>query len=40
MTNLGWKLSDSPFHAGEQAVQSRLGVRQQAEAQGRRIIRD
>jgi uncharacterized protein len=40
MTNLDWKLTDSPFHAGEQAVQSRLGVRQQAEAQGRRIIRD
>jgi uncharacterized protein len=40
MTNLGWKLTDSPFHAGEQAIQSRLGVRQQIEQQGRRIIRD
>jgi uncharacterized protein len=30
----------SPFHAGEQALQSRLGVRQQIEEQGQRIIRD
>lgn len=35
MTNL-----NSPFHAGEQALQSRLGVRQQIEEQGQRIIRD
>ncbi len=30
---------DSPFHAGEQAVQARLGVRDKIEAVGRRIIR-
>ena len=29
----------SPFHAGEQAVQSRVGVRDQVEAVGRRIVR-
>jgi uncharacterized protein len=40
MTNLGWKSTDSPFHEGERAIQSRLGFRQQIEAQGRRIIRD
>jgi uncharacterized protein len=40
MTDSGWKLTDSPFHAGEQAIQSRLGIRQQIEQQGRRIIRD
>jgi uncharacterized protein len=31
---------DSPFHIGEQAIQSRLGVRAQLEQQGRRVIRD
>lgn len=30
---------DSPFHAGERAAQARAGVRVQAEAIGRRIIR-
>lgn len=29
----------SPFHAGEQAAQSRAGVRDQVEAVGRRIVR-
>jgi len=31
---------DSPFHRGEREIQSRLGVREQMEAQGRRFIRD
>jgi uncharacterized protein len=31
---------DSPFHAGEQALQARLGVQDQIESQGRRVIRD
>jgi uncharacterized protein len=31
---------DSPFHPGEQAIQTRLGVRAQLEQQGRRVIRD
>ena len=30
----------SPFHQGEQSVQSRIGVREQAESLGRRTIRD
>lgn len=36
----GWSHSESPFHAGEIAVQERLGVRAKVEAQGRRFIRD
>jgi predicted pyridoxine 5'-phosphate oxidase superfamily flavin-nucleotide-binding protein len=32
--------ADSPFHAGERAIQSRLGVRQRLEDVGKRIIRD
>ena len=31
--------STSPFHAGEQAVQSRVGVREQTEPWGRKVIR-
>jgi len=30
----------SPFHAGEQAVQARLGVRERVEPWARRIVRD
>lgn len=33
-------LSPSPFHRGEQAIQSRLGVRDKMEQFGRRVIRD
>ncbi len=33
-------LEDSPFHAGEQALQARAGVRERTERQGRRMIRD
>lgn len=40
MLNSGWPHSESPFHAGEQAIQERMGVRTSIEAQGRRIIRD
>jgi uncharacterized protein len=40
MANSDWNFMDSPFHPGEQAIQSRLGVRQQIEAQGRRMIRN
>lgn len=35
----GWDLDDSPFHAGEVAVQTRVGVREKAEIGGRRGIR-
>lgn len=31
--------SGSPFHAGEQAIQSRTGKRDAIEAMGRQIIR-
>ena len=31
---------DSPFHAGEQAVQARAGVRERIERVGRKAIRD
>jgi predicted pyridoxine 5'-phosphate oxidase superfamily flavin-nucleotide-binding protein len=31
---------DSPFHPGEQQIQSRLGVRDKLEAVGRKVIRD
>ncbi len=31
---------DSPFHRGEQGIQARLGVQDQIEPQGRRVIRD
>ncbi|MBE9158227.1 pyridoxamine 5'-phosphate oxidase family protein [Nodosilinea sp. LEGE 06152] len=40
MANLGWPHETSPFHAGELAIQSRLGVQEQMDRQGRRIIRD
>jgi predicted pyridoxine 5'-phosphate oxidase superfamily flavin-nucleotide-binding protein len=33
-------LAPSPFHAGEQALQARAGVRERIEALGRHIIRD
>ncbi|UJR85227.1 pyridoxamine 5'-phosphate oxidase family protein [Sandaracinus amylolyticus] len=36
----GWSRDESPFHAGERAVQERLGVRERVERQGRRVIRD
>jgi len=36
----GWSGDVSPFHAGEQAVQARLGVRERMEQAGRRLVRD
>ncbi|MEM1367067.1 MAG: pyridoxamine 5'-phosphate oxidase family protein [Cyanobacteria bacterium P01_H01_bin.15] len=36
----GWPKTASPFHPGEQAVQTRLGVRDKIEALGRQFIRD
>jgi len=35
----GWNLDETPFHAGEVAVQTRAGVREKAEIGGRRGIR-
>lgn len=40
MVNPGWTPEESPFHAGEQAIQERLGVRTKMEEVGRRVIRD
>ena len=40
MSDSGWSHESSPFHAGEQAVQERLGVRDKLESFGRRVIRD
>jgi predicted pyridoxine 5'-phosphate oxidase superfamily flavin-nucleotide-binding protein len=37
---LGWGHDGSPFHEGERAVQSRIGVRERIEQTGRRIVRD
>lgn len=36
----GWPQADSPFHLGEQAIQTRLGARDRVEALGRHMIRD
>ncbi len=33
-------IAPSPFHLGEQEIQSRLGVREQIENVGQRFIRD
>lgn len=40
MTEPGWSREESPFHAGEIAIQERLGVRDRIDRQGRRAIRD
>lgn len=36
----GWTHTQSPFHAGELAIQARLGVQEQMDRQGRRVIRE
>jgi hypothetical protein len=36
----GWTHSESPFHAGELAIQARLGVQTRMDKQGRRVIRE
>ncbi|MDX2322395.1 MAG: pyridoxamine 5'-phosphate oxidase family protein, partial [Moritella sp.] len=38
--DLNSNLVTSPFHRGEQAIQEKLGVREQMERFGRRVIRD
>ena len=40
MSQDGWTGVSSPFHEGEQLIQERVGVRERAERQGRRFIRD
>ena len=36
----GWTRDESPFHAGEQRVQERIGVRERVEQMGRNLVRD
>ncbi len=36
----GWTQEGSPFHEGEKAVQTRLGLRDRVEQLGRRVIRE
>ncbi len=38
--NSGWNHDASPFHAGELAIQERLGLRERMDDLGRRMIRD
>jgi uncharacterized protein len=40
MTIPGWTQAESPFHAGELAIQDRLGIKEQIDTQGRRVIRE
>uniref|UniRef100_B8HSG6 Pyridoxamine 5'-phosphate oxidase-related FMN-binding n=1 Tax=Cyanothece sp. (strain PCC 7425 / ATCC 29141) TaxID=395961 RepID=B8HSG6_CYAP4 len=40
MANPGWTQSESPFHGGELAIQTRLGVQDRMDKQGRRVIRE
>ncbi|MEM9507451.1 MAG: pyridoxamine 5'-phosphate oxidase family protein [Cyanobacteria bacterium P01_E01_bin.35] len=40
MKNPGWSRSESPFHAGELAIQARLGIQERMDRQGRRMIRE
>lgn len=40
MANPGWTRSESPFHAGELAIQSRMGSQARMDKQGRRVIRE
>ncbi len=36
----GWTRTESPFHEGELAVQTRMGVRERMDRQGRRIVQE
>jgi uncharacterized protein len=40
MAIAGWTRTESPFHTGELAIQARLGVQEQMDKQGRRVIRE
>jgi hypothetical protein len=40
MATPGWTRPESPFHAGELAIQARLGKQHQMDKQGRRVIRE
>jgi uncharacterized protein len=36
----GWTRAESPFHAGELAIQARMGAQERMDRQGRRVIRE
>ena len=36
----GWTRTESPFHAGELAIQARMGAQERMDKQGRRVIRE
>ena len=36
----GWNHAETPFHAGKQQVQERIGVRDKIETFARRVVRD
>ena len=40
MADPGWSRTESPFHAGELAIQARLGGQERADRLGRRMIRE
>jgi len=40
MANPGWTRTESPFHAGELAIQARMGSQARMDKQGRRVIRE
>ena len=40
MAETGWPHPEPPFHRGEQAIQSRIGLRDRMEQAGRRSVRD
>lgn len=40
MVNSGWSGTESPFHRGELAIQTRLEIQERMDKQGRRMIQD
>ncbi|MEM8672971.1 MAG: pyridoxamine 5'-phosphate oxidase family protein [Cyanobacteria bacterium P01_G01_bin.67] len=40
MASPGWSHTESPFHAGELAIQARLGIQNRMDRQGRRMIHE
>jgi uncharacterized protein len=40
MVNPGWTHTESPFHAGELAIQARFGAQERMDKQARRMVRD
>lgn len=40
MSSPGWSRTESPFHAGELAIQAKLGIQERMDQMGRRAIRE